>query len=57
MEDLLRSIKGQMEVFKMAADKAVTNGNKEAGLRSRKASREIDKLMKEWRKVSVKEGK
>ena len=57
MEDLLRSIKGQMEVFKMVADKVVTNGNKEAGLRSRKASLEIDKLMKEWRKVSVKEGK
>jgi len=57
MEELLMAIKRKMEDFKFEADKAVTKGNQEAGLRSRKASLEIDKLMKEWRKVSVKEGK
>ena len=57
MEELLMAIKRKMEDFKFEADKAVTKGNQEAGLRSRKASLEIDKLMKEWRKVSVKGGK
>lgn len=56
MEELLRNIKGEMELFKMEADKAV-KGNSAAGLRSRKVSLDLDKLMKEWRKVSVKGGK
>lgn len=54
MEELLRNIKGEMELFKLEADKATT-GNKAAGARSRKHSSVLDKMMKEWRKVSVKD--
>lgn len=32
----------------------VTKGNKAAGVRSRTASKELGKLLKEWRKLTVK---
>ncbi|MEG2493757.1 MAG: hypothetical protein RSF94_06555, partial [Rikenellaceae bacterium] len=35
----------------------VENGNKAAGTRARKASLEIEKLMKEFRKVSIEASK
>ena len=34
-----------------------TKGNKAAGVRARKASLELEKLMKEFRKVSLEESK
>jgi len=41
--------------FKIDADARADRGNKAAGARSRKTSLELEKLLKEWRKISVKE--
>lgn len=56
MEELLRKIKGEMELFKLEADKAAIKGNKAAGARSRAHSMVIRDLLREWRKVSVVKG-
>jgi len=53
MEDVYEKIAGAYLAFAKDADKAI-EGNKSAGVRSRKASSELEKLLKEWRKVSVK---
>lgn len=50
---IISQIKGEIANFFYEADKAV-EGNKAAGVRSRKASSELEKLLKEWRKISVK---
>ena len=39
------------------ANAQIENGNKAAGTRARKASLEIEKAMKEFRKVSLEESK
>ena len=53
MESLLNSIQAAYEAFR--ADAALQNekNNKAAGTRARKASLELEKLMKEFRKVSL----
>lgn len=53
MEELANTIKETIEVFKTNLD-ANVGGNKAAGLRARKASLELEKLLKEYRKLSVK---
>ena len=45
------------EAFSKDAALQVEKGNKAAGTRARKASLELEKLMKEFRKVSVEAGK
>ena len=52
MEELLKKIEAVCEAFHADAQKAV-EGNKAAAARSRKASLEMEKLQKEWRKVSL----
>ena len=52
MEELLKKIEAVCETFHAEAKKAV-EGNKAAAARSRKASLEMEKLQKEWRKVSL----
>ena len=54
MENVLAKIKEGFDDFLENAEDAVI-GNKSAGARSRKASLQLDKLMKEWRKVSIEE--
>lgn len=54
--ELFNKIKELVEVFNENAEKALA-GNKSAAARSRKASVEIEKALKEYRKVSVAEGK
>lgn len=54
MEELALSITKKIEEF---ADNLILNvekGNKAAGVRARKASLELEKLMKQYRKESVK---
>ncbi len=53
MESLLSQIKEQLEVFVTNADAQAQKGNKTAGMRARKASLELAKLMKDFRKASV----
>lgn len=53
MEELANKIKETAADFFTELDKNLA-GNKAAGLRARKASLELDKLLKEYRKVSVK---
>lgn len=53
MEELAKKIRETIEVFNSEFNKNV-DGNKAAGVRARKASLELEKLFKEYRKVSVK---
>lgn len=56
MENLAKivaDIKAQYEAFAKDADALVNAGNKAAGARARKVSLEIEKLTKEFRKVSI----
>lgn len=52
MKELVEKINAAAEAFLADAAKNVA-GNKAAGARARKASLELEKLMKEFRKVSV----
>lgn len=56
MNELVRKIKEQIAVFTENAD-AQLAGNKAAGTRARKATLELEKMMKEFRKISVEESK
>lgn len=52
LEDLIISIKSAYQKFIFNAD-INTKGNKAAGVRARKFSHELDKLLKEYRVVSL----
>ena len=53
MEKLLKNVTGLFNDFRIDAQQRALKGNKAAGARSRKTSLELDKLLKEWRKISV----
>ncbi len=57
MEELVNKIKAQFEAFGTDADLQVEKNNKAAGTRARKASLDLEKLLKEFRKVSVEQSK
>ena len=57
MKELVAKINEAYEAFAKDAALQVEKGNKAAGTRARKASLELEKLMKEFRKVSVEAGK
>ncbi len=57
MGDLFAKIKEQIDVFNENAQMQLEKGNKAAGTRARKASLELEKLLKEFRKVSIEESK
>ena len=57
MKELLAKIEAAVAVFTKEATAQAENGNKAAGTRARKASLEIEKAMKEFRKVSIEESK
>ena len=56
MEELVNKIKEQMTVFIENADQQVEKNNKAAGTRARKASLDLEKMLKEFRKISVEAG-
>lgn len=56
MKELVEKINAAWVVFAENADKQLA-GNKAAGARARKASLEIEKALKEFRKVSIEAGK
>lgn len=53
MKELVEKIAATMAEFQKDAAAQVDSGNKAAGTRARKASLEIEKALKEFRKVSV----
>jgi len=57
MQNLVKQIDVQIEAFKENAEAHVVKGNKAAGARARKATLELTKLFKEFRKQSVESAK
>ena len=57
MNELIAKIKELNEALLVDATAQVEKGNKAAGTRARKASLELEKLLKEFRKVSLEESK
>ncbi|MCE8578210.1 histone H1 [Bacteroides fragilis] len=57
MKDLIAKIQETYEAFAKDAALQSENGNKSAGTRARKASLSIEKMMKEFRKLSLEESK
>ena len=53
MEELIEKINAVTKEFMKNANAQVENNNKAAGMRARKASLELEKMMKEFRKVSL----
>lgn len=53
MKELLEKVEAAYTAFKTDATAQAENGNKAAGTRARKASLELEKLMKEFRKTSI----
>jgi hypothetical protein len=56
MKELIEKLNTAWAVFAENADKQLV-GNKAAGARARKASLEIEKALKEFRKMSIEVGK
>lgn len=57
MKKLVDLINANMDLFKINAEAQVVKGNKAAGARARKASLELMKQLKEFRKISVEAAK
>lgn len=57
MKDLLVKINAEIETFKTESETLIDKGVKAAGPRARKSSLELEKLFKEFRKVSVESAK
>jgi hypothetical protein len=57
MKDLVDRIKGSFESFAIDANLQIEKSNKAAGTRARKASLDLEKLLKEFRKVSLEHSK
>ena len=53
MKNLVEKTAELFDAFKKEAMAQIENGNKAAGTRARKASLEIEKAMKEFRKASL----
>lgn len=53
MKELIEKIQQVYDTFSTEAALQVEKGNKAAGTRARKASLEVEKLMKEFRKESL----
>ena len=57
MNELIAKIKGLNEALLIDATAQAEKGNKAAGTRARKASLELEKVLKEFRKVSLEDSK
>jgi hypothetical protein len=53
MKKLIEDIQSTFESFQTDANSQLQDGNKSAGTRARKSSLELEKLLKEFRKVSI----
>lgn len=57
MKELVEKVAALVADFNKDANLQMENGNKAAGTRARKASLELEKLMKEFRKASLEASK
>lgn len=57
MQKLVSDINEQIQLFQENAALQVENGNKAAGARARKASLELEKQLKAFRKASIEASK
>lgn len=57
MKELIEQIVAAYEAFAKDANAQAENGNKAAGTRARKASLELEKAMKAFRKASIEASK
>ena len=57
MEAIVNKIKAEFEAFVKDAGLQMEKGNKAAGTRARKSSLDLEKMLKEFRKVSLEESK
>ena len=57
MKELLEKVNESFKAFIEDANLQIEKGNKAAGTRARKSSLEIEKAMKEFRKISLEESK
>ena len=57
MNELIAKVKELSDALLVDANAQVEKGNKAAGTRARKASLELEKALKEFRKVSLEESK
>ena len=57
MNELIAKVKELADALLVDATAQAEKGNKAAGTRARKASLELEKLLKEFRKVSLEESK
>ena len=57
MNELIAKIKEMSEAVLVDAAAQAEKGNKAAGTRARKASLDLEKVLKEFRKVSLEESK
>ena len=57
MKELIEKVAELYAAFEKDAKAQAENGNKAAGTRARKASLELEKALKEFRKVSLEESK
>ena len=57
MKELVEKVAALYADFSKDANAQIENGNKAAGTRARKASLEIEKTMKEFRKASLEDSK
>jgi hypothetical protein len=57
MEELVTKIKAEFEALTTDANLQIEKGNKAAGTRARKSSLDLEKLLKEFRKVSLEASK
>ncbi len=53
MKELVEKINAEIAAFQQNAEAQVVKGNKAAGTRARRASLELGKLLKEFRKASI----
>lgn len=53
MEELYNNIQAKMIEFSADLNLNINKGNKNAGVRARKASLELEKMFKEYRKKSI----
>lgn len=57
MKYLVARINAEIETFKTESESVSEKGVKAAGARARKSSLELEKMFKEFRKVSIEESK
>lgn len=57
MQELVGKIEAEFEAFAKDADLQIEKANKVAGTCARKASLDLEKLLKEFRKVSIEASK